>query len=154
MRTPVKTLLAAAMLSSAIASAPVQAASAAPLTRMGVYAVKSSNCGVEYTFGQLATSCDHGGAQLRVAVLEIGHSDSYSQRAKIQGKTLPRSAIVSSTPICWVGSQFRNPCPSGIAVDGFIYEYKLDGYQKGSFTYQSTSISYPWNTMSTQIFIQ
>lgn len=154
MKTPIKTLLAAAMLSSTIASAPAQADPAAPLTRMGVYAVKSSNCDTEYPFGQLATTCDHGGAQLRVFVMEIGHSDSYSQYAKIQGKSLPRSAIVSSTPVCRVGAQLKIPCTPGIAVDGFIYEFKLDGYQKGSFTYQSTSINYPWNTMSTQIFIQ
>ena len=150
MKTPVKTLLAAAMLSSAIASAPVQAASAAPLTRMEVYAVWSSNCGLESTRGKYTTTCDHGGAQLRVFVLEVGYG--FNRKASMLGDDLPRAGIVDTLDVCMVGDQPYN-C-HGQSIEGFIHEIKLDGYQGGQFVYQNTSVNAPWNTMSTWIRIQ
>ena len=150
----IKTLLTAAILAALSTTAQVQAASAPPLTRVEVYAVGSSNCGWEFlSRGQQTTACDHGGAALHVAVMEIGYGNDATRHAWMRGNELPRSAIIDTIPVCWVGAQFRRPCPVGISVDGFIYEYKLDGYQVGYFTYQSQSINAPWNTMSTQILI-
>ena len=57
--------------SGAVARAP-----APPLTAMWVYAVGSTDCGWEYTAGLSTTTCNHGGAQLRTAVLEIGYGSS------------------------------------------------------------------------------
>lgn len=147
---PAKTLLAAAMLSSAIASAPVQAVPAAPLTRMEVYAIWSSNCGWESTRGKYATTCDHGGAQLRVFVLEVGYG--FNRKASMLGDDLPRAGIVDTLDVCMVGDQPYN-C-HGQSIEAFIHEIKLDGYQNGQFVYQNTSVNAPQNTMSTWIRIQ
>lgn len=150
----IKTLFAAAILAGLFVTAQVQAASAPPLTKVEVYAVVSSDCNVELTsYQQQTTTCDHGGALLRVFVREIGYSNDATRHAWMRGNELPRSAIVSTTPICWIGTTYFLPCPVGVSVNGFIYEYKLDGYQVGYFTYQNQSINAPWNTMSTQILI-
>ena len=150
MKTPIKTLLAAAMLSSAIASAPAQAASAAPLSRMEVFAVWSSNCNLEYTTGKYTTTCDHGGAQLRVFVLEVGYG--FNRKASMMGDDLPRAGIVDTLDVCMFGNQPYD-C-HGQSIEGFIHEIKLDGYQNGQFVYQNTSVNAPMNTMSTWIIIQ
>ena len=150
MKTPIKTLLTAAVLSSTIASAPAQAAPAAPLTRMEVYAIYSSNCGWESTRGRYTTTCDHGGAQLRVFVLEVGYG--FNRKASMLGDDLPRAGIVDTLDVCMIGDQPYN-C-HGQSIEAFIHEIKLDGYQGGQFVYQNSSVNAPWNTMSTWIRIQ
>ncbi len=150
MKTPIKTLLAAAMLSSTIASAPAQAVPAAPLTRMEVFAVYSSNCGLESTRGKYTTTCDHGGSVLRVFVLEVGYG--FNRKASMLGDDLPRAGIVDTLDVCMIGDQ-PYKC-HGQSIEGFIHEIKLDGYQGGQFVYQNTSVNAPQNTMSTWIIIQ
>ena len=150
MKTPIKTLLAAAMLSSTIASAPAQAASGAPLSRMEVFAVWSSNCGWEYPNRRYTTTCDHGGAQLRVFVLEVVYG--FNRKASMMGDDLPRAGIVDTLDVCMFGGQPYD-C-HGQSIEGFIHEIKLDGYQNGQFVYQNTSVNAPMNTMSTWIIIQ
>jgi hypothetical protein len=130
----------------------VLAAGAAPaLSRMWVYAVGSTNCGWESTVGLSVTTCNHGGAQLRAAVLEIGYGSS--RVAWMSGGVLPSSAMYASTPVCVTGGYYSWPCTAGQTVVGFLNEYKLDGYQNGIFKYQNTSTNSPWNTMSVQISI-
>ena len=128
-------------------------AAAPPLTKLFVYAVGSTNCGWEYmtTIGQISTTCNHGGAQLRSAVLEIGYGSS--PIAWMSGALLPSSANYQITPVCVVGGVYSWPCPAGSVVVGFLRYYKLDGYQSGLFRYQNTSTNSPWNTLSTQINI-
>lgn len=134
-------------------SGVVPFAPAPPLTQMFVYAVGSTNCGWEYmtTIGQIATTCNHGGAQLRSAVLEIGYGSI--PVAWMNGGVLPSSANYQTTLVCIVGSSYSWPCPVGSTVVGFLRYYNLDGYQSGIFRYQNTSTNSPWNTMSTQINI-
>lgn len=148
------------------ASVPAQGANAAPqsarsgavalaaapsLSNMWVYAVGSSNCGWEYTSGLSATSCDHGGAQLRTAVLEIGYGSS--PLAWMSGGLLASSTNYQTTPVCVTGGYYSWPCTAGQTVVGFLRYYNLDGYQSGLFKYQNTSTNSPWNTMSVQISI-
>jgi hypothetical protein len=132
-------------------SGAVALAAASPLSAMWVYAVGSSNCGWENTAGLTTTTCNHGGAQLRSAVLEIGYGNT--RVPKMNGGTLPSSALLASTPVCVTGGYYSWPCTAGQTVVGFLLEYKLDGHQNGLFKYQNTSSNSPWNTMSVQISI-
>ena len=147
----IKTLFAAAILAALPAFAQVQAASAYPLTFAEIYRVYSSNCGDEFLYSPyVSTTCDHGGAQLRVFVVEVGNGTG--GKVTMVGDELPRSALVSSTPICMIGGQIMQ-CPPGVTVQGYIREYKLDGYQGGRFTYENTSASHPFNTFYRWIII-
>ena len=119
---------------------------------MWVFAVGSTNYGGwEYTSGLTTTTNDHGGAQLRPAVLEIGYGAS--SIAWMSTSLLPSSAMYASTPVCITGVYYTWPCTAGQTVVGFLREYNLDGYQGGIFKYQNTSINSPRNTMSVQINI-
>ncbi|EQB99366.1 hypothetical protein B738_18174 [Photorhabdus temperata subsp. temperata M1021] len=133
-----------------INSGPVDAP-APPLTNMWVYAVGSTNCGWEYTSNLFATTCDHGGQQLRAAVLEIGYG--YSSFAWMNGNILHNSAMYASTPVCITNGYYTWPCTAGQTVAGYLREYNLDGNQNGTFRYQNTSTNSPWNTESVQINI-
>ncbi len=134
-----------------ITSGAVARAAAPPLTAMWVYAVGSTNCGWEGTAGLTTTTCNHGGAQLRAAVLEIGYGAS--RVAWMNSGLLSSSAMYASTPVCVTGGYYTWPCTAGQTVVGFLNEYNLDGYQNGIFKYQNTSTNSPWNTMSVQISI-
>jgi hypothetical protein len=128
---------------------------APPLSRELVYAVGSTLYGGwEYmtTIGQTATAGQHGGAQLRVVVQEIGYGGT--PFAYMAGNFLPASANYENDPICIVGNYYTTPCPAGYLVVGFYRYFDLDGYgTPGEFTYQNTSIVSPFNTLSTQIDI-
>ncbi|WP_366144632.1 YolA family protein [Idiomarina sp.] len=126
-------------------------APAPPLTDMWVYAVGSSDCGWEETAGLSVTTCDHGGTQLRVAILEIGYGSN--EIAWMNGGQLTNSDQYSSTPVCVTGGYYSWPCSAGQTVVGYLNEYSVDGYQNGIFKYQNTSTNSPWNTMSVQISI-
>ncbi|MCC8421725.1 MULTISPECIES: YolA family protein [Photorhabdus] len=134
-----------------INSEPVDAP-APPLSDMWVYAVGSTNCGWEYTSNVLATTCDHGGQQLRAAVLEIGYG--YSPFAWMNGNLLPKSAMYADTPVCITNGYYTWPCTAGQTVVGFLKEYNLDGNQNGLFRYQNTSTNLPQNIESVQINIR
>ena len=151
MKTPIKTLLTAAMLSSTIASAPAQAVPAAPLTKMRIYAVGSSNCGWEYPKGgQFTTTCDHGGAVLQVAVLEVGYG--FTPQASMMGDNLPSSALIETIPVCMYGD-LPGDC-HGQSIEAFIRVFQLNAYQNGQFVYQNRSVNAPGNTMSTWIIVR
>lgn len=129
-------------------------APAPPLSRLAIYAVGSSNCNWEYmtTVGQFSTTCDHGGAQLRVAVQEIGYGGNAI--AWMNSGQLANSKNYQNDSICVVGTSYVFPCPVGGTVVGWMKYYNLDGSQNGIFKFQDTSINAPWNTMYTQISIQ
>jgi len=132
-------------------SAPAPRAPAPPLTAMWVYAVGSTNCGWEYTAGLTTTTCDHGGPELRTAVLEIGYGAS--RVAWMNSGLVPSGSMYASTPVCVTGGYYTWPCTAGQTVVGFLNEYNLDGNQSGLFKYQNTSSNSPFNTMSVQINI-
>ncbi|WP_165789459.1 DUF4879 domain-containing protein [Billgrantia endophytica] len=134
-------------------SAPRQPAS--PLTEMWVFAVYSSDCGDWEIFpspGTLSTSCGHGGASLRAAVLEVGYGSN--PIAWYQGGQLPSSANYETELWCDQGGGVLAPCSPGQTVAAFLRYYNLDGSSvSGIFAYQNTSTNSPWNTLSTSINI-
>ena len=128
-----------------------QRAPAPPLSSMWVYAVGSTNCGWENTAGLSATACNHGGPELRSAVLEIGYGSN--RVVWMNGGLLPSSAMYASTPVCVTNGYYTWPCTAGQTVYGFLNEYTLDGRDNGVFRYQNTSTNSPGNTLSVQISI-
>lgn len=129
--------------------APVSLAPAPGLTSVRVYAVGSTSCGWEYINGSGTTTCNHGGAELRVAVMEIGYGSN--PIASMNGGQLPRSARYASTGICITGTQYTWPCTAGQTIVGWLDEYNVDGHDSGLFKYQNTSTNAPHNTVYTQI---
>ncbi|WP_116811990.1 YolA family protein [Steroidobacter cummioxidans] len=145
-KVPAEGLTAAAKV---VARAP-----APPLTRELVYAVGSTQYGGwEYmtTIGQMSTVGDHGGAQLRVVVQEIGYGNN--PLAWMAGSLLPLSANYQNDAICISGNYYVSPCPVGGIVVGWYRYYNLDGWQDNLFQYQNTSTNSPYNTLSTSINI-
>jgi hypothetical protein len=130
---------------------PMPRAPAPALSSIRVYAVGSTSCGWEYTNGNGSTTCNHGGGELRVAVIEIGYGAN--PIASMNGGQLPRSARYASTGICITGTQYTWPCTPGQTVVGWLDEYNVDGHESGYFKYQNTSTNAPYNTLYTQINI-
>lgn len=121
------------------------AQSAPPLSYVQIRHVGSSNQGWEnLSDSQFSTTLDHGGAQLRVVTVEVGYGTS--RVARINGVNLPSSANYQTLNFC--GSNYLVACSPGQTIVGFTRYWNLDGYQGGTFTYQTTSINSPWNTMS------
>jgi hypothetical protein len=130
-------------------------APAAPLTRELVYAVGSTQYGGwEYMteIGQQNTVGDHGGAQMRVVVQEIGHGNT--PLAWMLEVLLPLSANYQNDAICISNGYYVSPCPVGSIVVGYYRYYNVDGWFNGWFTYQNTSTNSPWNTLLTSMYIQ
>lgn len=127
-----------------LATATVAAAPAPPLSYVQVRYVGSSNQGWEpIADAQTSTTLDHGGAQLRVLTVEVGYGTV--RIAKINGMTLPSTANYQTIAFC--GSNFLTPCSPGQTIVGYTRYWNVDGYQGGTFSYQTTSINSPFNTM-------
>ncbi len=127
-----------------LATATVAAAPAPPLSYVQVRYVGSSNQGWEpIADAQASTTLDHGGAQLRVLTVEVGYGTV--RIAKINGTTLPSTANYQTVAFC--GSNFLTPCSPGQTIVGYTRYWNIDGYQGGTFSYQTTSINSPFNTM-------
>lgn len=127
-----------------LATATVAAAPAPPLSYVQVRYVGSSNQGWEpIADAQASTTLDHGGAQLRVLTVEVGYGTV--RIAKINGTTLPSTANYQTVAFC--GSNFLTPCSPGQTIVGYTRYWNVDGYQGGTFSYQTTSINSPFNTM-------
>ena len=125
--------------------AVVAAATAPPLSYVQIRYVGSSNQGWEpIADSQVSTTLDHGGAQLRVLTVEVGYGTV--RIAKINGVTLPSTANYQTIAFC--GSNFLTPCTAGQTIVGYSRYWNVDGYQGGTFSYQTTSINSPFNTMS------
>ena len=114
---------------------------APPLTSVRVYSVTSTNCGTELIDkNAMATTCDHGGEQLRVAVEEIGYGNNHPV-AWLDDNELPDSALYQTDTICQEGGKEVSPCDAGYSVTGWMLYYNLDGKQGGYFEFQDTSMT-------------
>ncbi|WP_158253690.1 DUF4879 domain-containing protein [Chromobacterium alticapitis] len=132
---------------------PLDAAS--PLSYVGILAVGSTLYGgwEILSANQLSTAGSHGGSQLRVVVDTIGYGRAAI--AKINGIVLPAAALYQTESLCNVNGRYTTPCPIGSIVAGFRQYFNLDGQSTpGTFSYQNTSQNYPWNTLSTQVYIK
>lgn len=139
--------------------APLQSvtptAPAPALSRVVVYAVGSTQYGgYEYTpQNAFITTGDHGGTALRVVVWEQGYSRSASRIAKMNGTQLPTPYL--EQPLCGTGTSTPQACPfSGGTITGYLVYYNLDGYQVGLFSFQATSLVFPYSLRNTSISIR
>lgn len=129
-----------------MASASVALAQSAPaLTYLQIRYVNSSNQGSE-AIADAATSTtkNHGGAQMRVLTVEVGFGNN--RVATINGNVLPASANYSTTPFCSLS--FSTPCSPGQTIVGYTRWWNIDGYQSGTFSYRTTSVNFPYNTLT------
>lgn len=131
-----------------------QRAPAPSLSSVTIVGVGSTNAGGwEYMTqaGQLSTTLDHGGAELKVVVLEVGYGRLPA--ASMNGGALPRSAEYRSDALCINGGYYTD-CNPGQTIVAWNRYYSLDGEQGGNFRYQNTSTNAPFNTLSTGIYIR
>ncbi|KAF1014553.1 MAG: hypothetical protein GAK31_02039 [Stenotrophomonas maltophilia] len=130
-------------------------APAPPLTRVLIVAVASTQNGGQWEYmstpDQLSTVQDHGGAQLRAAILEVGYGSPPS--ASMNGGVLPRSAEYAAIGLC-ANDGYYTDCRPGQTIVAWNRFYQLDGEQGGNFRYQNTSTNPPRGTLSTQIYIR
>jgi hypothetical protein len=90
--------------------------------------------------GSLSTPQDHGGPSLCVETTEVGYGQN--QIAKFNGNRLTEN---SSTAILGTGN----------IVTGWKRVWCYQGsFTSGTFTFQATSINFPWNTLSTFLNIR
>ncbi|MEO6678812.1 MAG: DUF4879 domain-containing protein [Pseudomonas sp.] len=127
------------------------AASAPPLTNVQVLKVQSTACGIEnISAGQERTTCDHGGANIKVYVLEMGYGRA--PRVAIDGFGI---AGVQQANVCAYDNGNPTQCTSTqTRIVGKLYIYDLGDKQEGTFTFSNTSINAPGNTLSTQLYIK
>ncbi|MFB1051482.1 DUF4879 domain-containing protein [Paraliobacillus sp. JSM ZJ581] len=122
---------------------PFQGA-ASPLTSLNVYAAISTIY-PQYEYfseNQLASIEDHGGDEMYIVTREIGYSSNTSRIAQMDGVNI---SMLMQQDIDLNGDNI---------VDGVFRWWDASGYEKGKFTYQATSINYPWNTMNTWMNIR
>lgn len=115
--------------------------SAPPLTDLFIYAAESSNYPqFEYfSRNQLSSVQDHGGALMYIVTYERGYGQN--RFARMNG------ALLDMHDWLWYDDNGDN------INDGVYIMWDASGYQNGTFTYESTSQNYPWNTMSDSIYI-
>lgn len=128
-----------------------QGGPAPALYYLEVYAVGSSDYGGwEYIDpSQTQTLYDHGGALFQVVTLELGYGGNRI------GRMVGAPVInFDSKSLCWNSSGYLTTECTGRTIVGWLRWWDVSGYQNGYFTYQSTSLNFPWNTMYDSIFIQ
>jgi hypothetical protein len=139
------------VLFACLASVPAaMAASAPPLTNVQVLKVQSTTCGIEnISAGQERTTCNHGGANIKVYVLEMGYGRG--PRASLDGF----SVAGGQTNVCAYDNGNPTECTSTqTRIVGKLYIYDLGDRQEGTFTFSNTSINAPGNTLTTQLYIK
>ncbi|AJQ92983.1 DUF4879 domain-containing protein [Gynuella sunshinyii] len=116
-------------------------APAPPLTYLQAYAVISTDYpSWEYfSQSQISSVQNHGGAEMYIVTIEYGYGQN--NIAKMNGSILSQ-----------VQSQYI--VNSSNVIVGWYRWWDASGYSGGQFTYQSTSINSPWNTMSDNIYIK
>ncbi|MBV1821996.1 YolA family protein [Anaerosalibacter bizertensis] len=121
------------------------AASAPPLTSLRVTRVKSEKGGAEVIReNQLSTKRDHGGSYIYVTTEEIGYSSQrYAKFDNQEAELIDSKSIVGNNNIV-----------IGWERTWKLFVYSNDNSNQGDFTYKAISANYPWNTMSTSIFIK
>jgi hypothetical protein len=133
------TLLGTSILGGAVTN--VSAAPAPPLSSVKVVKVESQQGGIEYiNSNSFSTVNDHGGSYLYISTVEIGYGQF--NRAEMNGSQLKSK---ESKRLDFDGDR---------TIDGWEYKWDASGQQNGTFSYQSTSINFPRNTLSTSIYIK
>jgi hypothetical protein len=151
LRSLTSALLIAAMIIALAPPSVCLAGPAPPLTQVRVIDVMSTGYGfISYSDyfwdpvypGAVATTQDHYGPYLFVAVLETGYAQPSSRQALFNGNNM---TLVNSIP------QY-GPYPY---VTGWVQIYGYYGnWTSGTFQYQATSMVVPIKTLSTRLYIR
>ena len=136
-------LASAAALS--LASSAAMAQSAPPLTKVMITGVYSTDIGFTeaITQYQTATVYDHGGAQVRITVREIGYAKSV-HTVKLNG-TIVSNTVLSTTRLCGTASAPTTTCNSGDIIIGYDKVFQIDGQSGGTFSVSSQNAFSPFN---------
>lgn len=135
--------LASVIAFSLIGSGAI-AQSVPPLTKVIITSVYSSNQGAEtISQYQTATVQDHGGAQVRITVREIGYAKSV-HTVKLNG-TIVSNTVISSTRLCGTASAPTTTCNTGDIIIGFDKVFQIDGQSGGAFSVSAQNASTPFN---------
>lgn len=115
---------------------------APPLTYLQIYAASSTQHPDWEIFSDNQTSsvADHGGVELYIVTVELGYGSN--NIARMNSSSVP---LYDSASLDLDGDSI---------IDGWMYQWNASGYNSGTFTYQSTSINSPWNTMSDRMNIR
>lgn len=128
-------------------TSPAFAQAAPPLTSVEITNVVSTQGGSEaISASQFSTVADHGGAQVRVTVREIGYAQT-TRTVRLNG------AIVSNTPLaitnlCGTASAPTTTCSGGQTIIGFDRVYQIDGSTGGSYSVTARNANSPFNTIT------
>jgi len=115
-----------------------------------IYGVGSTTQGFEYPQPSASsTTLDHGGSQIRVAVLQYGYGNVND--ATLSGQT---KSPTETENICGTLNVDVHICTPGETVTGFLYYFDFYGPQSGQFTVSSSSIASPFGYWSDSIYIQ
>lgn len=115
-----------------------------------VFGVGSSSYGgFEYpSDNQVSTTNDHGGSQVRVAVLQYGYGNVNNATFGGQSK-----APTTTEKLCGTLGVDVHTCTAGEIVTGFLYYFDFYGPQSGQFTVSSDSVASPFGYWSDSINI-
>lgn len=130
---------------------PANKGKAPPISSLVITAVASEDHpdGEIIERNQKSTMLSHGGSYIFVTSVEIGYGTSLY--ATINGNKLPSSSIIQTIPLCLDSSNKPAPCRRNQKIIGFARTW--DVKEKGQFTFQLSSINFPYNTESIDIFI-
>jgi hypothetical protein len=139
-----KSIISAILVAGSVALvSQVHAQPAPKLTYLQVVAVQSTGYPAwDYlSDNTLLTNMNHTGPVLIVATKELGYSSSYSQVAKFNGVKMT--------------SLGQDPILNGRTVVGYIRYWRYQGpFTSGQFTYEASSINFPYNKMSDWVNIK
>ena len=136
--------MAFAGLCLAFAPAKAQAQPAPPLIQLQseFLSTGSPNVWDIVPVGGFSTKWDHYGPTLLVGVLETGYASTTSRVARFNGVNMK---FVKSE------AQYR----ADRKVWGYLVYYRYDGpWVSGNFTYQATSLVFPYKTLTQRIYVQ
>jgi len=128
-------------------SMPVQAMGPAPaLSYLQAVAVISSQYPNDYEYLDVyaySTTHDHGGAELYIVTEERGYGQN-------------RIAMMNGTRLTEYTDQThpQRIVDSSGTIVGWYRWWIAHGQQSGTFSYESTSINYPYNTMYDRLYVR
>lgn len=130
------------------------AQSAPPLTSVEIRNVFSTQAATNETISpsQFSTVLDHGGAQVRVTVREIGYAQT-TRTVRLNGAIVSNTAL-TITNLCGTASSPTTSCSPGQSIIGFDRTYQIDGSTGGSYSVTARNSKTPFNAITDTLNIQ
>lgn len=136
---------------SMIGSAAI-AQTAPALTSVQIRQVFSTQSNTEsISPSQTTTALDHGGAQVRVTVREIGYAQT-ARTVTLNGSIVSNTAV-SIVNLCGSASA-PTGCSAGQTVIGFDRTYQIDGSTGGTYAVTARNSRSPFNAITDTLIIQ